>query len=129
MKEQKNNYFPVMKLPQEFMDYQKSTKNGIPLRPIVNTIGSPTYELDKHVAKILDPLLGHTNSFIKDQNKFIRIINNEMVKPEDILISFDVVSLFTKILLDEAIHIVKEVMDPERTKLAEVCLCSTFFSY
>jgi hypothetical protein len=37
--------------------------------------------------------------------------------------------LFTKIPLDEAIQIVKEVTDPETTKLAEVCLHSTFFSY
>jgi hypothetical protein len=37
------------------------------------------------------------------------------VKPEDILISFDVMSLFTKIPLDEAIQIVKEVTDPETT--------------
>jgi len=51
------------------------------------------------------------------------------VKPDDILISFDVVSLLTKIPLDEAIQIVKEFSDPGTTKLAEECLCSTFFSY
>jgi retron-type reverse transcriptase len=48
---------------------------------------------------------------------------------DDTLISFDVVSLFTKIPLNEAILVVKEVTDLETTKLAEVCLCSTFFSY
>jgi hypothetical protein len=51
------------------------------------------------------------------------------VKPEDILISFDIVSLFTKIPLDEEIQVVKEVSDPETTKLAEVFHRSTFFSY
>jgi len=51
------------------------------------------------------------------------------LKPEDILISFDIVSLFTKIPLDEAIQVVKEVTNPETTKLTEVCLRSTFFSY
>jgi hypothetical protein len=107
----------------------KIHKEDIPLRPIVNTIGSPTYELAKHVAKILNPLVGHTDSFIKDSNEFINIIKNEKVRPQDTLISFDVVSLFTKIPLDEAIQIVKEVTDPETTNLAEVCLRSTFFSY
>jgi retron-type reverse transcriptase len=51
------------------------------------------------------------------------------VKPDGTLISFDVVSLFTKIPLNEAILVVKEVIDLETAKLAEVCLCSTFFSY
>jgi hypothetical protein len=91
----------------------KIHKKEIPLRPIVNTIGSPTYELAKHVAKILSPLVGHTDSFIKDSNDFIKIIKNEKLKPQDTLISFDVVSLFTKIPLDEAIQIIKEVTDPE----------------
>jgi hypothetical protein len=45
------------------------------------------------------------------------------------LISFDVVSLFTKIPLNEAIQAIKEVADPQTTKLAEVCLQSTFFSF
>jgi len=61
-------------------------------------------------------------------NEFISIIKNEKVKPEDNLINFDFVSLFTKIPLDEAIQVVKEVIDPETTKLAEVYLLSTFFS-
>jgi hypothetical protein len=107
----------------------KIHKEDVPLRPIVNTIGSPTYELAKHVAKILSPLVGHTDSFIKDSNDFINIIKNEKVGPQDTLISFDVVSLFTKIPLDEAIQIVKELTNPDTAKLAEVCLRSTFFSY
>ena len=45
------------------------------------------------------------------------------------LISFDVVSLFTKIPLDKSIQIVKEVTDPETSNLAEIFLHSTFFSY
>jgi hypothetical protein len=95
----------------------------------MNTIDSPTYELAKHVAKILSPLVGHTDSFIKDSNEFINIIKNEKVRPQDTLIRFDVVSLFTKIPLDEVIQIVKEVTNLETTKLVKVCLCSTFFSY
>lgn len=46
----------------------KIHKEGIPLRPIVNTIGSPTYDLAKYLAKILKPLVGKTFSFIKDSS-------------------------------------------------------------
>lgn len=49
----------------------KIHKERVPLRPIVNTIGSPTYELAKYVAKILKLLVGNTDSFIKDSHDFI----------------------------------------------------------
>jgi hypothetical protein len=45
------------------------------------------------------------------------------------LISFDVVSLFTKIPLNEAIQVIKEVADLQTARLVEVCLKSTFFSF
>jgi len=37
-------------------------------------------------------------------------------------LSFDIVSLFTKIPLEEAIQVIKEVTDPHTAKLAIVCL-------
>jgi hypothetical protein len=77
----------------------------------------------------LGTLVGYTDSFIKDSNEFIGVIKNEKVKPENILIIFDVFSIFTKILLDEAIQVVKEVTDEKTKKIVKVCLCSTFFSY
>ena len=46
----------------------KIHKSGIPLRPIVNTIGSPTYDMAKHLAKTLKPLDGKSFSFIKDSS-------------------------------------------------------------
>ena len=104
-------------------------KEGTPLRPIVNTIDSPTYELAKYVARILGPLVGKTDSYIKDSREFVELIKEEKIDSKDMLISFDVVSLFTKIPLNEAIQVIKEVADPQTTRLAEVCLKSTFFSF
>ena len=48
---------------------------------------------------------------------------------EDKIVSFDVAQIFTKILLEEAIQVVKEVTDPGTSKFVEVCLCSTFFTF
>jgi hypothetical protein len=55
------------------------------------------------VAKILGPLVGNSDSFIKDSFVSVRIIKNEIIDVENLLISFDVVSIFTKIPLDEVI--------------------------
>ena len=107
----------------------KIHKQGVPLRPIVNTIDSPTYDLEKYLAGILKPLVGNTSSFIKDSSSFVKMISNLTLEPEDIMVSFDVFSLSTKISIDDAVDAFKKVTNPDITKLIEVCLRSTFFSF
>ena len=51
-------------------------KPNIPLKPIVCTIDSPTYEVAKMIAKILTLLTGHTNSYIKDLAHFVEESKN-----------------------------------------------------
>ena len=86
-------------------------KNGALLRPIVNTIFSPTFGLAKFLTKLLKPLVGRTNSFIKDSMTWINEIHKEKLNKEDILVSFDVTSLYTKIPLNEAIETIRELTD------------------
>jgi hypothetical protein len=74
----------------------KVHKDNVPLRPIVNTIGSPTYKLEKFLANKLKGMVGHTSSFIRDSTKMVEQMKNVRLE-EDLLLSFDVVSLFTKI--------------------------------
>lgn len=47
----------------------------------------------------------------------------------DILVSFDVVSLYTKILINEAIDVINHITNPHMTKLVGICLNSTFFIF
>jgi hypothetical protein len=60
-----------------------------------NIIGSPTYRLAKCLAKKLKSLVGHTSSFIRDSTKMVEAIRDMKIE-EDLLVSFDVVLLFTK---------------------------------
>ena len=76
----------------------KIHKVGVPLRPIVNTIGAPTYELAKFVANTLAPLVGKTSSFIKDSNHYVDFIKKAKLDHEDKIVSFDVVQVCTKSL-------------------------------
>lgn len=97
-------------------------KEGILLRTIVNNIGSPTYMLVKHVADILIPLVGNIDSFMKDYKHFVDLIKDEKYEPTYLTVRFDVVSLFTKIPLNEAIEIVKGIINSLTSKLVEICL-------
>jgi hypothetical protein len=107
----------------------KIHKEGAPLRPIVNTISSPTYQLAKYLANKLKPLVGNTSSFVKDSSFFVNKIKNIKVDKDDILVSFDVVSLFTKIPIDGAMNVIRNITDPGTANLIELCLKSTFFSF
>lgn len=107
----------------------KIHKEGIPLRPIVNTIGGPTYHLAKHLAKKPKPLVGNTDSFVKDSTQFIAEIKNIKLDQNDILVSFNVTSLNTNISIDDAMEVILKLIDPDISKLIEICLRSTFFSF
>ena len=84
----------------------KIHKQGYPLRPIVNTIGSLNYNLAKYLEN-LKPLVGKNNSFVKDLETWVEEISKEKLNEEDKLVSFDVVSLYTKIPIDETIDTIK----------------------
>jgi len=49
-----------------FYGLPKIHKQGIPLRPIVSFIGSPTYELSKYLCRILTPLVGNTTHHLRN---------------------------------------------------------------
>lgn len=107
----------------------KIHKEGAPLRPIVNTIGGPTYLLAKFLSLKLKPLVGHTESFVKDFAFFVKELKNIKLDPKDILVSFDVVSLYTCIPIKEAMAVIYRLTDPDTAHLVEICLTSTFFCF
>eukprot|EP00253_Pinus_taeda_P003606 PITA_03606 len=82
----------------------KIHKKGASLRPIVNTIGRPTYLLAKFLALKLKPLVDRTESFVRDSASFIEELKDIKLDPGDILVSFDVVSLYTCIPINEAME-------------------------
>ena len=107
----------------------KIHKEGVPFRSIVNTIGSATYQLAKFLAKTLKPLVGHTFSFIKYSSHFINSIKYQKLEDNDILVSFDVVSLYTKVPIEDSIRVLREITSDEIAKLVEISLKSTYFSF
>ena len=95
----------------------KIHKDGAPLRPIVNIIGGPTYLLAKFLASKLKPLVGYTDSFVKDSSSFINELKGLKLERDDRFVSFDVVSLYTCIPIKESIDVISRVTDPDTSHL------------
>jgi len=58
-------------------------------------IGGPTYFLAKFLTQKLKPLVGFTYSFVKDSDPFVHEFKGLKLVPGDLLMSFNVVSLYT----------------------------------
>lgn len=125
--------------PPRIYGLPKVHKPEVPLRPIVSCINSPTYQLAKHIAS---PLTGETDSYVKDSRHFKQIMTEEKLEPEELLVSFDVTSLFTNIPVDEAVEVTRMLLQGDETlgertalsaeniaELLKLCLKSTYFRF
>ena len=59
---------------------------------------------------------------MKDSTHWVEKIKDLKVMGNDILVSFDVVSLYTKIHVEVAIEVIKELPDKETLTLVRACL-------
>jgi hypothetical protein len=118
----------------------KIHKLDIPLRPIVSSISSPFYALAGFLQQILNPLTSNTDSFIKNSEHFIHSLKCIEMGGQDIMVSFDVVSLFTNVTVNEVLQVTKNLFIGNQTltqcsplqvnnikKLSEICLKTTYF--
>lgn len=101
---------PVGSQPGKAYGLPKIHKVGVPVRPIISTCNTYNYKLSKLLAKKLKHL--RTNdTIVNDTFKFVNELNNKIIKDEKIkMISFDVISLFTKIPLEQTTELILDRM-------------------
>lgn len=78
----------------------KIHKVGYPLRIIVSSIGSPTYNLAAFLHDILNKSIQRPKSHVKDSWTFVNNIRHKNICDANIMISLDVTALFTNIPID-----------------------------
>ncbi|XP_075167739.1 uncharacterized protein LOC142239876 [Haematobia irritans] len=80
----------------------KIHKLNMPLRPISSSVEVPCYNMSKHVGSIIKNLISEKYN-IKNSYELKDRLKNVSLDENDILVSFDVVSLFTNIPIHLAI--------------------------
>ncbi|BHF60297.1 hypothetical protein SprV_0100326100 [Sparganum proliferum] len=123
-----------------FYGLPKVHKPGVPLRPIVSLRGTPTFGLPKWLYQRFRFLTEDSEWMVKSAEQFLGSIRHLEIESDEMMVSFDVVSLFTSIPTDLTINTIDELLQekydetdqrPKRThviELLELCL-RTFFTF
>ena len=133
---------PTNSTPPHIYGLPKIHKPNVPLRPIISCVGSPCHHLAKYLAEVINPLVGKTASYVKNSKDFAESIRGYPIETGDLMVSFDVESLFTNVPTSEALRCLKEKLEnnenlPLRTaipianilEMVQYCISTTYFQF
>nr|VZI41122.1 unnamed protein product [Spirometra erinaceieuropaei] len=93
-----------------FYGLPKVHKDGAPLRPIVSLKGTPTYGLAKWLFRCLKFLTAESDTTASSPAKFLEKLKGVGLHPNEVMISFDVTSLYTSTHQDLVIETIKPLL-------------------
>ncbi|GJQ76212.1 hypothetical protein Trydic_g1953 [Trypoxylus dichotomus] len=106
-------------LPKRLYGLPKIHKRDVPLRP--------TYLLVKHLTTVLQPYIGGKPSYIRDSAHFVEKFRKIQLNLGDILVSFDVVSLFSEVPLVDTLRYIVDLFSQNITQPFKHCLRTSYF--
>ena len=134
--------YPESEEPPKLYGTPKIHKNNTPLRPVVSSCGSITYNAAKYLASILTPLVGKNCHSIKNTKELVDKLRDLEIPPARKLVSYDVTALFTSVPVDKALEVITERLHaddtltsrtemtiPQIVELLDFCLNTTYFIY
>ena len=98
------------KILNRFYGMPKIHKPVLCVRPIVSNSASIMQGLSKWLHYMLQPYLKRTSTYLRDSDQLIEDLHAVHVPEDALLITFDVVSMYTSIQIDFALHILGQVL-------------------
>ena len=106
--------YPTGAVSPKYYGLPKIHKPGVPLRPIISSRGSATYETAKELANIIKPLVGRSPHHVQNNKDFLENITDIKLQPYECIMSYDVSALFTSIPIDPAIKTIKKHLEEDQ---------------
>ena len=95
----------------------KIHKEGMPGRPVVSSVSSPTEKISAFVDEFLKPMAQELPSYIKDTTHFLQKIDKVGEISEDTyMVTLDVKSLYTNIDNEEGLRVFEEELEKRSVK-------------
>lgn len=104
----KHKYGDNCTIPSQIYGLIKVHKKDYPIRPIVSSCGSSGFKLANFFTEILTETFDEMGHHVKNTPHVIEKIKGVTLDQDDIMISFDVVSMFTNIPIDHMITLIKK---------------------
>lgn len=101
---------PNPKMPRLY-GLPKVHKPGNKMRPIVSNIDSPTYKIAKWLVSEFNKLKTPNGLYVKNTYDFVDRIKDLHLQKDEVLVSFDVISLYPNIPIPEALQTIDEWLD------------------
>ena len=108
--------------PPQLYGLPKIHKDGIPLRPILSSFQVPCYQLSKYVGHILKNIISDQYN-VRNSDDFKDRIGRLNIKNDEMMVSFDVVSLFTNIPVVRLCNSVEKFSTALFQSMEKKCLC------
>jgi len=93
------NLYPSDPLPPRMYGAVKAHKpeKDYPMRIVVSTLGTPTYNISEYLVKIIQPTLNLNKTRLKNSRTFIEQAKSWVVSKDDVQVSYDVVNLYPSV--------------------------------
>lgn len=85
----------------------KIHKKDLPVRPITSACCSPGFKLAKLITRILSETFHEEGFHVKNSMDFVKLIRDIDIEDDELMISFDVVSMFTNIPIDLMVTLIE----------------------
>lgn len=92
----------------------KVHKNDKPARPITSACDSPGFKLASFFSQLLSNLYNEQGLHLRNSNDIIEKLYSTTIEDDEMLASFDVVSMFTNITIDLMLSIIQQRSDTLR---------------